>query len=160
MRPNPASCHVRHVRSKLQRMYLFLRSGNGGWGNRRLGAETGRCRIRSARVALRAVGMHPTSRSRHRAVPVTERALLFTDVVDSTLVERLGDARAAELWAEHDRRARDLLARHRGREIDRTDGFFLLFDDAARCRALRAGLPRRAGRTRRSRRASACMSAP
>ncbi len=61
---------------------------------------------------------------------MTEHALLFTDVVDSTLiVERLGDARAAELWAEHDRRARRLLADHHGREIDRTDGFFLLFDD-------------------------------
>ncbi len=67
---------------------------------------------------------------------MTERSLLFTDVVDSTLmVERLGDARAAQLWAEHDRRARDLLALHRGREINRSDGFFLLFDaasDAAR----------------------------
>ena len=63
---------------------------------------------------------------------MTLRALLFTDVVDSTsLVERLGDARAAELWAEHDRRARDLLGIHKGREIDRTDGFFLLFDAAA-----------------------------
>jgi predicted ATPase/class 3 adenylate cyclase/Tfp pilus assembly protein PilF len=61
---------------------------------------------------------------------MTGHALLFTDVVDSTrLVERLGDARAAEVWAEHDRRARDLLARHRGREIGRADGFFLLFDD-------------------------------
>ena len=60
---------------------------------------------------------------------MTDRALLFTDVVDSTLqVEQLGDARAAQLWAEHDRRARDLLVRHHGREIDRTDGFFLLFD--------------------------------
>ena len=63
---------------------------------------------------------------------MTGRALLFTDLVDSThLVESLGDARAAEVWAEHDRRARDLLARHRGREIDRADGFFLLFDDPA-----------------------------
>src|SRR5207247_4360522 len=59
-----------------------------------------------------------------------ERALLFTDVVDSTrLGERLGDARAAEIWAAHDRRARDLLARHHGREIGRADGLFLLFDD-------------------------------
>ena len=58
--------------------------------------------------------------------------LLFTDVVDSTLlVERLGDARAAQVWAEHDRRARELMVRHHGREIDRTDGFFLLFDAAA-----------------------------
>ena len=63
---------------------------------------------------------------------MTVHALLFADVVDSTLlVERLGDVRAAEVWAEHDHRARDLLARHRGREIDRTDGFFLLFDDTA-----------------------------
>ncbi len=58
----------------------------------------------------------------------TDRALLFTDLVDSTMrVEQLGEARAAQLWAEHDRRARDLLVRHHGREIDRTDGFFLLF---------------------------------
>ncbi len=42
---------------------------------------------------------------------MTSRALLFTDLVDSTLlVERLGDARAAEVWAEPDRRARHLLA--------------------------------------------------
>ena len=60
---------------------------------------------------------------------MTVCSLLFTDVVDSTTqIEQLGDARAAQLWAEHDRRARDLLVRHRGREIDRTDGFFLLFD--------------------------------
>ncbi len=60
------------------------------------------------------------------------KTLLFTDVVDSTaLVERLGDAAAAALWAEHDHLARELLAAHRGREIDRSDGFFLLFDDAA-----------------------------
>lgn len=63
---------------------------------------------------------------------MTAHTLLFTDIVDSTrLVERLGDARAAQLWAEYDRRARLLLAEHRGREIDRSDGFFLLFDDVA-----------------------------
>ena len=58
-------------------------------------------------------------------------ALLFTDLVDSTAtVERLGDARAARVLAEHDRDARALLARHGGREIDHSDGFFLLFNDA------------------------------
>ncbi|MEO8134144.1 MAG: tetratricopeptide repeat protein [Betaproteobacteria bacterium] len=58
-------------------------------------------------------------------------ALLFTDAVDSTrTAERLGDRRAAELWAEHDRRSRDLLDRHHGREIGRADGFFLLFESA------------------------------
>jgi predicted ATPase/class 3 adenylate cyclase/predicted negative regulator of RcsB-dependent stress response len=62
-----------------------------------------------------------------------ERALLFTDVVDSTaLVQRMGDAPASALWAEHDCRARELLSIHGGREIDRTDGFFVLFDDIAR----------------------------
>jgi predicted ATPase/class 3 adenylate cyclase len=61
----------------------------------------------------------------------TERALLFTDVVDSTrLTERLGDVRAAELWAAHDRKARALLADHNVREVNRTDGFFLVFDRA------------------------------
>lgn len=58
------------------------------------------------------------------------RALLVTDIVDSTLVaERLGDASMAALWREHDRRARDLLAQWKGREIDKSDGFLLLFDD-------------------------------
>ncbi len=58
--------------------------------------------------------------------------LLLTDVVDSTaLVERLGDARAAQVWRAHDRVARDLLPAWRGREIDKTDGFLLLFDVAA-----------------------------
>jgi class 3 adenylate cyclase len=64
--------------------------------------------------------------------PPVERALLFTDLVDSTRwAERLGDERARALWTAHDRAARDLLALHGGREIDRSDGFFLLFDDAA-----------------------------
>jgi len=61
----------------------------------------------------------------------SERVLVFTDLVDSTsLAEQLGDARASVLWVEHDRRARELMARHGGREIDRTDGFFVLFDRA------------------------------
>jgi class 3 adenylate cyclase len=71
-----------------------------------------------------------------------ERTLLFSDVVASTeLVRRLGDVAAAQLWASHDRRARDLMMLHRGREIDRTDGFFLLFDEAADAALLCAGIP-------------------
>jgi predicted ATPase/class 3 adenylate cyclase len=62
---------------------------------------------------------------------MTVKALLSTDIVDSTrFTERLGDVKAAEVWANHDRLARDLLAFQHGREIDRTDGFFLLFDSA------------------------------
>ncbi len=60
------------------------------------------------------------------------RALLLTDVVDSTkLSERLGDVAMAEVWAGHDRLARDLLPRWRGREIDKTDGMLLLFELAS-----------------------------
>jgi predicted ATPase/class 3 adenylate cyclase len=59
------------------------------------------------------------------------RALLLTDVVDSTkLVGALGEERAAELWAAHDSSARELLPEHRGREIDKTDGFLLLFESS------------------------------
>ena len=59
------------------------------------------------------------------------RALLLTDVVDSTrLSETLGDVAVAGLWAAHDRVARDLLPTHRGREIDKTDGMLLLFEAA------------------------------
>ena len=60
------------------------------------------------------------------------RALLLTDVVDSTqLAQTLGDAEMAQLWTRHDRAARDLLAMHHGREIDKTDGFLLLFENAS-----------------------------
>ena len=60
------------------------------------------------------------------------RALLLTDVVDSTrLTEELGDARMAALWTAHDRIARDLLPLWRGREIDKTDGMLLLFEAAS-----------------------------
>ncbi len=59
------------------------------------------------------------------------RALLLTDLVDSTrLAESLDETRVAEIWAAHDRVARDLLATHRGREIDKTDGFLLMFESA------------------------------
>ena len=50
-------------------------------------------------------------------------------------------------------------ARHRGREIGRTDGLLMLFDIGRRRRALRAELPRRNGRHRaRSARRDACRS--
>jgi len=59
------------------------------------------------------------------------RTLLLTDVVDSTkLVEQLGDVRAAEVWARHDTLARQLLVPWNGLEIDKTDGFLMLFEQA------------------------------
>ena len=61
------------------------------------------------------------------------RALLFSDVENSTaLGEQLGPTRTAELWAVHDRRARDLLESHDGHQIGRGDGVLLLFDDTVR----------------------------
>jgi adenylate cyclase len=57
------------------------------------------------------------------------RTLLLCDLVASTrLVERVGDRAAADLLARHDRFARDLLSTCNGREIDKSDGFLLLFE--------------------------------
>jgi serine/threonine-protein kinase len=59
----------------------------------------------------------------------TLRTLLVSDLVSSTaLVEMLGDARAAEVFQRHDLLARDLLRAYNGVEIDKTDGFLLLFE--------------------------------
>ncbi|HEX5717017.1 MAG TPA: tetratricopeptide repeat protein [Thermoanaerobaculia bacterium] len=57
------------------------------------------------------------------------KTLLLIDLLDSTgLLEQLGDARAQEVFAAHDQMARSLLPALDGREIDKTDGFLLLFD--------------------------------
>ncbi|SDX80832.1 putative peptide modification system cyclase [Lysobacter enzymogenes] len=57
------------------------------------------------------------------------RTLLLTDLCDSTtLVERIGDGPAAELFREHDRLVLSLQQRWRGRLIDRSDGLLLLFE--------------------------------
>lgn len=59
----------------------------------------------------------------------TPVVLLASDIVDSTDISaRLGEAPSASLWSEHDRRARDLLIQWHGREIDKSDGFLLVFD--------------------------------
>jgi serine/threonine-protein kinase len=66
--------------------------------------------------------------SRATSTPVL-KTLLLTDLVESTrVVERLGDARAAHLFRLHDRLARDILSVRGGVEIDKSDGFLLLFD--------------------------------
>ncbi len=73
----------------------------------------------------------------------------MTDLVDSTgTTVRAGEAAASLLWSQHDRAARDLLGTWQGREVDKSDGFLLLFEDARQAagyafdyhRAL-AGLP-------------------
>ena len=59
---------------------------------------------------------------------VAIRTLLLTDFVDSTaFVEAVGDRRASDVFGQHDRLVRDLVVAHGGREIDKTDGFLLVF---------------------------------
>jgi len=57
------------------------------------------------------------------------RTLVVCDIADSTaLVERMGDQNAANIIRKHDRLARALVEQHKGREIDKTDGFLLMFE--------------------------------
>ncbi len=57
------------------------------------------------------------------------KTLLMSDLIESTeLFETSGDIVAASLFKRHDRLLRDLLTAHGGREIDKTDGFLLLFE--------------------------------
>jgi putative peptide modification system cyclase len=61
--------------------------------------------------------------------PPLLRTLVACDLVESTaMTEQLGDRGAADLVHQLDRYSRDLLHRHGGQEIDKTDGFLLLFD--------------------------------
>lgn len=65
------------------------------------------------------------------------KTLLLTDLVGSTaLVDALGDERSAVVFARHDHLARNLFVMYNGTEIDKTDGFLILFDrpiDATLC---------------------------
>lgn len=57
------------------------------------------------------------------------KTLILTDLCDSvTLVERIGDTAAADLFRRLDTQVLQLLQRWNGRLIDRSDGMFLLFD--------------------------------
>ena len=104
----------------------------------------------------------PGSPCTHRPSLMSDlRALLLTDVVDSTqAVARIGDAEMARLWAAHDRVARDLLPLARARDRQ----------DRRHAAAVRQRRPTRSatrwrtsrrwtGSFRRSRRAPACTSA-
>ncbi len=60
---------------------------------------------------------------------VSLRTLLQTDLVGSALwQEEVGYALVSEIWAQHDRTSRELLAQHGGLEIDKANGFLLLFE--------------------------------
>lgn len=61
------------------------------------------------------------------------RAVMFTDIVDSTgMTARLGDARAVEMVRAHDALVRRALADEQGREVKHTgDGIMASFGDVA-----------------------------
>lgn len=72
---------------------------------------------------------NPSATGPFGATNAAVKTLLLVDLVDSTrLLERLGDARAQQVFAQHDQLARGLLAYFDGREIDKSDGFLLLFE--------------------------------
>ena len=57
------------------------------------------------------------------------RTLVACDLVESTaLAEQLGDRSLGEVMHQLDRHARDLVQRHDGQEIDKSDGFLLMFE--------------------------------
>lgn len=59
-------------------------------------------------------------------------ALLLTDLVDSTALNaRLGDAAMRAVWDRHDRGSRELARRFGGQEVDRSDGFLMVFESAS-----------------------------
>jgi class 3 adenylate cyclase len=80
------------------------------------------------------------------AMDAAFRAVMFTDIVDSTAMTlRLGDERAVEMVRAHDAIVRRALRDHRGREIKHTgDGIMASFDEVAaavQCaRAIQQGL--------------------
>lgn len=75
----------------------------------------------------------PPENDREPAVGSAFRAVMFTDIVDSTgITARLGDVRAFAMVREHDRLVRCALAEHRGREVKHTgDGIMACFEDVA-----------------------------
>ncbi len=57
------------------------------------------------------------------------RTLVLCDLADSTaLFDKLGDRTATDLMRRHDQLARLAMQRHGGQEIDKTDGFLVLFE--------------------------------
>jgi class 3 adenylate cyclase len=82
------------------------------------------------------------------AVDPALRAVMFTDIVDSTpMTARLGDTRAVEMIRAHDSVVRRALSTDNGREVKHTgDGIMASFDDtlaSAKCaRAIQQGFHR------------------
>lgn len=89
--------------------------------------------ISAVEAFLGRVSDPPPSEMGEPAMPdAAFRAIMFTDIVDSTgMTARLGDTRAVEMVRAHDSLVRRSLADHGGREIKHTgDGIMACFGDA------------------------------
>ena len=75
----------------------------------------------------------PPAAPPYSAIDGAFRAVMFTDIVDSTgMTARLGDIRAFEMIRAHDGIVRRALAEHDGREVKHTgDGIMASFSDVA-----------------------------
>lgn len=59
----------------------------------------------------------------------TLKALVLLDIVESTkFIERYGSLRASKVFFSHDKLVRTLIYKYEGTEIDKTDGFLIIFD--------------------------------
>jgi len=59
----------------------------------------------------------------------TLKALVLLDIVGSTsFIEKYGSTKAAKIFFNHDKLVRTLIYRYQGIEIDKTDGFLIIFD--------------------------------
>ncbi len=102
------------------------------WRVRYMQRRMRRCEFNRGPIDLLNTSAAPESRTENTTTSLL-RTLLLCDLVDSTgLVERMGDLAGAELIRKHDRLARTLADRHGGREIDKTDGFMMMFDRPVR----------------------------
>jgi len=74
----------------------------------------------------------PAGAKAEHALDAALRAIMFTDIVESTaMTARVGDARAVEMVRAHDALVRRALKDKRGREVKHTgDGIMAAFDDA------------------------------
>lgn len=87
----------------------------------------------------------PSSRkAREPAIDPAFRAVMFTDIVDSTgMTDRLGDVRAVEMVRAHDGIVRRALAECGGREVKHTgDGIMASFDGVAAAAACACAIQR------------------
>ena len=119
----PASAHV--VEAELRRIALDLEAGHV---RQEPGSTPEPSMLHRSTMAPDAL-LEPASVVEPTETQTVVRTLAMVDLVDSTrLVESLGDLRASKVFARHDRMARNLLRRHQGLEIDKSDGFLLLFE--------------------------------